>query len=447
MTKSQKWTLALCTLLGIQGVITFSLRSSNSVELSSASSSPRTTEVGKAVPTTKKSTQEEAVILKDPALSEAWGLSMTDAQKAWRVSQGSKDVVVAVIDTGVDANHPDLKNNLWVNPGETGLDANGHDKATNGIDDDGNGFVDDVHGWNFVHNTNNLTDTHGHGTHIAGIIGAEGGNGIGISGVSPHVSLMILKYYDPNSHSNDNLKNTVQALNYAVKMGANIINYSGGGLSPSPDERAAIVQAMHKGILVVAAAGNEKSNSDVSKYYPADYGLPNIVSVTAINKKKMVLPSSNWGVSTVHIAAPGNDILSTLPGGQYGYMTGTSQATAFVSGVAALIMANNKDLRKADRMVKYLTQTGDIDENLAGKTMYMRRLNTYKALALQDMDLNLAGSKVDNSRDLSFTIEGGPAKKATKTSIASFGKALEEMVTATPANAAPNAVPKTNSSN
>lgn len=422
-------TLAFCTWMAV--VAFWSLNSTFtgelfSIDLSSQSSSDRTTEVGQAILSENKGEGEQEVILKDPALSQAWGLTMTDAQRAWKVSKGSKEIIVAVIDTGVDESHPDLKNNLWVNPGETGLDHRGFDKATNGVDDDHNGFVDDVHGWNFVHNSNALKDSHGHGTHIAGIIGAEGGNGVGISGVAPKVSLMVLKYYDPSSRSSDNLKNTVKAIDYAVKMNAHIINYSGGGLSPAAEEKAAIERAMKKGILFVAAAGNEKSNSDVQKYYPADYGLSNIVSVTAIDRGQNVLPSSNWGISTVHIAAPGNDILSTLPKGQYGHMTGTSQATAFVSGVAALIMANNSEMKKADRIIKYLTQTGDTDEKLAGKTMYQRRLNTYKALALQDLDLNLAGAKVENTASLSFTVGVDQGKRPA--SISSFGKELQALV-------------------
>lgn len=422
MKISSRLYLSLFAMLVAQGVASAIFSNDSSMDLSSTSS--RTTEVGKAIPSEKKDGEQE-VILKDPALSQAWGLSMTEAQKAWKVSKGSKDIIVAVIDTGADVHHPDLTNNLWVNQGETGLDADGKDKATNGVDDDGNGFIDDVHGWNFVHNNHSLKDTHGHGTHIAGIIGAEGGNGVGISGVAPKVSIMVLKYYDPESRSQDNLKNTVKAIDYAVKMNAHIINYSGGGLAPAAAERLAIERAMKKGILFVAAAGNEKSNSDVQKYYPADYGLSNIVSVTAIDKMKHVLPSSNWGVSTVHIAAPGNNILSTLPNGQYGHMTGTSQATAFVSGVAALLMANNTDLRKADRVIKYLTQTGDSDDNLLGKTKYAKRLNTYRALALQDLDLNLAGAKVENTANLSFTIQESDKKPA---SISSFGKQLQALI-------------------
>ncbi|HMN69585.1 MAG TPA: S8 family peptidase, partial [Bdellovibrionales bacterium] len=256
---------------------------------------------------------------------------------------------------------------------------------------------DDVHGWNFVNNNNKLDDDHGHGTHIAGIIGAEGGNGIGISGVSPKVSLMALKYYDAKGSDVNNLVNTVKAINYAVDKNCNIINYSGGGIAPSPEEKTAIERAMKKGILFVAAAGNERSNSDIRKYYPADYGLPNILSVTAIDRFKNVLPSSNYGEQTVDVAAPGNDIISTLPNGQYGFMTGTSQATAFATGVAALVMANNTQLRKADQIIKYLTHTGDTDERLAGKTRYRKRLNSYRALAIQDSNLAFNGSLVESS--------------------------------------------------
>ncbi len=371
--------------------------SSQVKEKSTLTTKGRTTVLGKPVPTKSQPEKEVEVLMNDPAISSAWGLKMTDSQRAWRITRGSRDIVVCIIDTGADMTHPDLVKNFWVNKGESGKDKHGHDKAKNGIDDDGNGFIDDVHGWNFAGNNNRLDDVHGHGSHIAGIIGAEGGNGIGISGVSPKVSMMILKYYDPLGNDLNNLVNTVKAIDYAVKMNCNIINYSGGGVAPSVEERAAIDRANKKGILFVAAAGNERSNSDLRKYYPADYGLPNILSVTAIDRFQNVLPSSNYGEQTVDIAAPGNDIISTLPNGQYGYMTGTSQATAFATGVAALIMANNTQLRKADVIRKYITQTGDSDEHLAGKTRWRKRLNSYKALAIHDSDLDFTGVRVDNA--------------------------------------------------
>lgn len=343
--------------------------------------------------------KEESVLLNDPFVKEKWGLSATNAQKAWQITQGSKDIVVAVIDTGVDIRHKDLSENLWVNKGETGLDKNGKDKATNGIDDDGNGFIDDVHGWNFVANTNDLTDNHGHGTHISGIIGAKGGNGYGISGIAPKVSMMTLKYYDPKSPGANNLKNTIQSIRYAIKMGANIINYSGGGTEYSAEEFAAVKEAEKNGILFIAAAGNERSNTDEAgkHYYPADYELTNIISVTAVNEKETkVLPSSNYGVRTVDIAAPGDQIYSSLPGNSFGKMTGTSQATAFATGVAVLIMAHRPEFTAAD-IKKYILRTGDEYHTLLSKTGNAKLLNAYKALTSLDMGISITGQATVNT--------------------------------------------------
>ncbi len=321
---------------------------------------------------TKKS--EQNVLLNDPAISKNWGLLGTggvsdiSVDKAWNITQGSRDVVVAVIDTGIDENHPDLKNNLWVNK-ERSLSSDKY-KCRN-----------DLHGCNFISETGDLTDNHGHGTHIAGIVGAEGGNGIGISGVSPKVSLMILKYYDPRSPGTDNLKNTVKAIHYAIDHGAQIINYSGGGLDFSREEYEAIKRARDRGILFVAAAGNEKSNSDQAHYYPANYDLDNIISVTAVNPQGNVLQSSNYGINSVHLAAPGEKIYSTLPGGRYGEMTGTSQATAFVTGVAALLKANNSDM-DYKQIKKQIIGTADARVSVFGKTQTSGILNSWAALAI-----------------------------------------------------------------
>jgi thermitase len=374
---------------------------------------------------------ESQVIMNDPTMSQNWGLKKIDSQAAWRVSMGSKDVTVAIVDTGIDAKHADLRNNLWTNKGETGFDSKGRDKASNGIDDDGNGFTDDVHGWNFVDNTPDLKDNHGHGTHIAGIIGAEGGNGIGISGVSPHVSLMILKYYDPKSSGVDNLKNTVAAIRYASKMGAHIINYSGGGLEFSKQEFEAVKEASRKQILFVAAAGNERSNSDHVKYYPADYDLPNIISVTAIDPRTNVLSTSNYGVQTVDIAAPGENIYSTLPDGKYGIMTGTSQATAFVSGVAALIKANNPEM-KADSIAKYILKTGDKVPSLQAKVGTATKLNSYRSLSILDQGVSATGVMADNTVNMpasQFASDPGPKvtaldEQGSTEEIASFSRDL-----------------------
>ncbi|MBX3035200.1 MAG: S8 family serine peptidase [Bdellovibrionaceae bacterium] len=347
---------------------------------------------------------EPSALFNDPAINQAWGLKKADAARAWSVSKGSRDINVCVIDTGIDIRHEDIAQNLWRNPGESGLDSKGRDKCSNGIDDDGNGHIDDCYGWNFVSNNNNLTDNHGHGTHIAGIIGAEAGNGKGISGISPQVSLMILKYYDPKVPNTDNLKNTIASIRYCVKMGAHIINYSGGGTEYSQDEHDAVAEAERKGILFVAAAGNERSNSDQHHYYPADYKLKNIISVTAIDPSTQVLSSSNYGIETVDIAAPGQNILSTLPGNSYGFMTGTSQATAFVTGAAALIMAHKQSF-KAEDVKKYVLSTGDAMTSLASKTRTSRQLNLYKSLTILDSGVGASGV-VAIPKQEQFTVDG-----------------------------------------
>ncbi len=359
--------------------------------------------------------QAANILFNDPFISNKWGLERTSAHKAWEITQGSKDIVIAVIDTGADINHKDLTDNLWINPGESGIvksDFCGKQKeplavkdcnrAINGVDDDSNGYVDDVNGWNFVQNDNSLVDNHGHGTHIAGIIAAKNGNGRGITGVAPNVSVMILKYYDPKSSNSNNLKNTVNAIRYAIKMRASIINYSGGGTDYSAEEFTAAKEAERAGILLIAAAGNERSNSDEAgkHYYPADYGLTNIISVTAVNKEETkVLASSNYGVRTVDLAAPGENIYSTLPGNTYGVMTGTSQATAFVTGVAALIMSNNREFHAPD-VKKYILRTGDEYATLLSKTGTAKLLNSYKALTSLDKGVSITGVVATNAANV-----------------------------------------------
>lgn len=359
----------------------------------------REQELGSVQNQTTVVVDEPSALFNDPAIKQAWGLKKSDAARAWSVTQGSKQVVIAVIDTGIDINHEDLRNNLWKNQGEVGLDAKGRNKENNGIDDDQNGFIDDVYGWNFVSRNNKLDDNHGHGTHIAGIIGAEASNKKGISGISPQVSLMILKYFDPKVPGTDNLENTISAIRYAVKMGAHIINYSGGGTSYSQDEYDAVALAEKKGILFVAAAGNEYSNSDQNHYYPADYGLKNIISVTAIDPTTEVLNSSNYGVLTVDIAAPGQNILSCLPNNSYGLMTGTSQATAFVSGAAALVMSHKNQYFKATEVKNYILSTGDTSSSLLAKTKTSRQLNLFKALTILGGETGVSGTAKAQVRD------------------------------------------------
>lgn len=295
-----------------------------------------------------------------------WGLdndeynSHINARKAWGLTKGSKKIVVAVIDTGIDPDHPDLKDNLWKKPG-----------------------TKDEYGWDFVTNKKNPHDSHGHGTHVAGIIGAtaKASMGTGAYGVAPNVSIMAVRYYSESASGADNLANTIKAINYAVDNGANIINYSGGGAEFSAQERKAIERAEAKGILFVAAAGNEYQNTDElqNKYYPGAYGLSNIITVAATNIRNQLLPSSNWGMQNVHIAAPGENIFSTLPRGRYGYLSGTSQATAFVSGAAALILTENPKLKPRD-VREIIMKSADKIDSLKNKIASQGRLNAYAAL-------------------------------------------------------------------
>jgi thermitase len=318
----------------------------------------------------------------DPALALSWGLDQIGAPAAWKRETGNRQIIVAIIDTGADVFHPALKRNIWRNPGESGLDVDGMNKAMNGLDDDGNGFVDDIHGWNFVEQSPDVTDDHGHGTHIAGIVGGQG------TGVARDVSLMILKYYDTQSQGIDNLTNTIAAIRYAIRMGANVINYSGGGMLHSREEEDMIKWASSLGVVMIAAAGNQGADSDVLPFYPAGYELDNILSVGATDRHGHLLSLSNHGTRSVDLAAPGKNIYSTLPNGEYGYMTGTSQATAFVSGVAALLLAHAPHLSaNPPLLIRHLTQSGRNLAALKNKTRSGSLVDVSQALFSSDTEL------------------------------------------------------------
>lgn len=323
----------------------------------------------------------------DPRLSLSWGIDQVHARAAGtRALIGSKEVIVAVIDTGCDVHHPDLRNSIWRNPGEDGLDKDGAPKAENGIDDDDNGFVDDLYGWNFVDSSSDVSDDHGHGTHIAGIVGST-------SGASAQVSLMILKYYGSESGGLENLRNTIAAVRYAVQMGAAIINYSGGGVLRSAEEEEVLRWAAAQGVLVIAAAGNEGMNSDFFHFYPADYDLPNILSVGAIDRSERILKMSNFGVNTVDLMAPGRNIYSTLPGGLHGYMSGTSQATAFATGVAALLLAHDERLRQPSALIEHLINHASPRPALKRTTRSGGLLDAQRALDASQLELAALGGR------------------------------------------------------
>ena len=305
-----------------------------------------------------------------------WGLqnafpSHINAIKAWRIHKGSRKIVVAVIDTGIDPNHPDLKDNLWKKPGTVKKVRTKSGKFKETFE----------YGWDFVTNTPNPRDSHGHGTHVAGIVGATAkGNG-GAAGVAREVSIMAIRYYSESATGAQNLSNTIKAIYYAIENGAHIINYSGGGAEFSAAEFKAIRKARQRGILFVAAAGNEHHNTDKpgNQYYPGAYGLDNILTVAATNIRNHLLPSSNWGLLSVDVAAPGENIYSTLPNGKYGYLSGTSQATAFATGLAALIISQDQSL-PITKVRKTIIANVDSLANLKNKVGSGGRINAYLAL-------------------------------------------------------------------
>ncbi|AGH94652.1 S8 family peptidase [Pseudobdellovibrio exovorus] len=292
--------------------------------------------------------------------------------------QHESALVIAVIDTGADVNHKDLKEFIWTNPGETGLDKFGKQKDSNGIDDDKNGFVDDVHGWNFVENNNNVIDENGHGTHIAGIIKNEFQRHIPVP--AAEARLMILKYYSPNIDPNENAKNTVRAIEYATKMNVKIINYSAGGEEFFAQEFEAIKKAQEQNILFIAAAGNNRKNTNLAKYYPANYGLKNIISVAATDKNGNLGAFSNYGNKSVDLAAPGTAVYSTLPNNRHGFMSGTSQATAYVTGVAASILIQESTPKKTQNILSDLVSLGKVSNGLKGKTRFQVAIGEDSAL-------------------------------------------------------------------
>lgn len=226
-----------------------------------------------------------------------------DAVEAWDITTGSSSIVIAVIDTGIDYNHPDLSGNIWSNADE---------EPNNGIDDDGNSYVDDLRGWDFYDNDNDPIDSYGHGTLMAGIIAAEGNNNIGVAGVCWSAKIMPLRA--GNAFGELNVSEVVSAVEYAIEKGAKIINASFSGTDYSEFEKDAIFKANGAGIIFVAAAGNDGTDNDISPYYPAGYDLDNIIAVAATDQNDELTDYSNYGSTSVDVGAPGENIFSTQAG-------------------------------------------------------------------------------------------------------------------------------------
>jgi subtilisin family serine protease/P pilus assembly chaperone PapD len=333
----------------------------------------------------------------DPRYPELWGLNNTgqtggtagsdiDAERAWSVSTGSHNVVVAVIDTGVDHNHPDLAANMWTNPGEI---------PGNLADDDLNGFVDDVRGWDFVNNDNNPFDDNGHGTHVSGTIGASANNGIGVVGVNWNVSIVAMKFL--SSAGTGSTANAIASVEYATDLGVDIMSNSWGGGGFSQALLDAINAAAAADIVFVAAAGNSGANNDVTPHYPSSYNAPNIIAVMATdhNDARSIWPSGNsssFGATSVDIAAPGSNILSTTPGNTYTSFNGTSMATPHVSGAAALLRSVSPNL-PAVQVRQILMDMADDVPALQGLCVSGGRLNAFLPIAEPD---NMPPGSIDD---------------------------------------------------
>lgn len=319
----------------------------------------------------------------DPMFGEQWALNNVgqdggtdradiDALEAWLTTQGSEDVVVAVLDTGVDFTHEDLRENMWFRPSNVPA-----------YSDDELGEFNDLNGFNGTDQIKDPMDDNGHGTHCAGIIGAEGDNGIGVSGINWKVKIMPLKFLGRGGSGS--ASDAIEAINYAIdrkQHGVNvrIISASWGSRMRSKALEDAIRAAGDAGILFVAAAGNDGGNNDRFPHYPSNYDLPNVVSVAALDRTDHLAGFSNYGVKTVHIAAPGKDILSTWLNDDYREASGTSMATPYVSGVAALIVASEPRITVA-QLRDRLLRTADKLDALNGRIASGARVCAANALA------------------------------------------------------------------
>lgn len=346
----------------------------------------------------------------DPSFGKLWGMHNTgqtggledadiDAPEAWDITTGSDQVIIGVIDTGVDYKHADLAANIYTNPGEDAWTIPGDPSSGNGVDDDGNGKIDDWKGWNFISDSNNPMDDNMHGTHVSGTIGAVGANNVGVVGVNWTVRIMPLKFL--GSDGSGDTDDAIKAIIYATDMGAKVLSNSWGGGGYSSALEDAIKYANDHGVLFVAAAGNDGVNTDITPNYPSNYDVANIISVAAsdhsdqralwgsgggggdgcglvCSKAVAATPGSNYGPKTVDLAAPGKDIYSTVPGG-YSSLSGTSMATPHVAGAAGLLLAKSPDMT-AQQIKDRLISTVDVLPAFENIVVSGGRLNVANAL-------------------------------------------------------------------
>jgi len=336
--------------------------------------------------------QKALVIPSDTRFNELWGLHSTgqtggtpdadiDAPEAWDIATGSGNVVVGVIDTGVDYTHTDLAGNIWTNAGEIPSD---------GLDNDGNGYIDDVHGINSITGSGNPMDDNAstyHGTHCAGTIGARGNNSAGVTGVCWTVRIMALKFL--SSGGSGSTSDAIECIQYAVDQGAHVLSNSWGGGGYSQALRDAIEAAKDAGILFIAAAGNNHgNNNDASPVYPSSYDNENIIAVAATDHNDLLAGFSNYGPNSVDVAAPGVSILSCKAGNVYQYLQGTSMATPHVAGLAALLKSYNSGWTWSDIKTRILAGADPLP-NLSGKILTGGRINALNSLLVEPVNFEL----------------------------------------------------------
>lgn len=308
-------------------------------------------------------------------LFQQWSLEAIQAGPARQVAYstpGASPILIAVSDTGLDRTHPYLKPNIFPNPFET------HSQARAGIDDDSNGFIDDFFGWNFAEQNNNTDDDFNHGTHVAGIIGAKENSQIDMAGVNPRALLLPIKWMKEGSGWP---ADAVQSIEYAIQMKAKILNASWGGIGRTEALLNAVKKAERAGMIIVASAGNTKNNNDQNPRHPSflTTEFSNVISVANSNTQDQLDPTSNFGTTTVDIAAPGVKILSTYPNSRYAELSGTSMATAIVSGVASLMLTANPKLNPSE-IKTILCQTAEPILGAQGKLKCPGRIHALRAV-------------------------------------------------------------------
>ncbi len=335
------------------------------------------------------------------------------AEAAWDLTTGSESVIVAVIDSGIRYTHQDLAAQMWRNPQEI---------PDNGLDDDADGYIDNVFGIDARTDTGDPFDYDGHGTHVAGILGAAANDGHPVVGVSWKVQLMACKFLDPGR---DGLtSDAIRCIEFAVEHGARILNNSWGGGGFQQSLLQALTEARNRGVLVVAAAGNESRNTDQIPHYPSSYSLDNILSVAAVDRHDQFPAFSNYGVGSVDLTAPGVEIYSTGVGSdtEYQLLSGTSMATPYVSGVAALLLSQDPHMSLIEMRQRILEGVVPL-ESLIGKTLTGGRLNAYRTL----------NAAPDGLLELTVSPAGGPLLKGSvevvRVSVSDFAAVTDAVVT------------------